>query len=139
MCWKTELSPTESSTTGLFPVLTGFIPILTNKINVCLSRELDKSIEPALKFIDCVFFYFHLGITFTIITKCLREGEDSIVQHYAAKTIENVATTDTQYCEKFATPETAQVLLSVVNTSTYLITVIFCAKVAQLMCVSCML
>jgi hypothetical protein len=51
----------------------------------------------------------HVGITFTIITKCLREGEDSIVQHYAAKTIQNVATTDTQYYEKFATAETAQV------------------------------
>ncbi|XP_028392531.1 serine/threonine-protein kinase ULK4-like [Dendronephthya gigantea] len=50
------------------------------------------------------------GITYTIIVKCLREGEDSVVQHYAAKTIENVATTDTQHCEKFATAETAQML-----------------------------
>ena len=55
------------------------------------------------------------GITFTIITKCLREGEDSIVQHYAAKTIQNIATTDTQHCEKFATAETAQVLLGKVH------------------------
>jgi serine/threonine-protein kinase ULK4 len=52
-----------------------------------------------------------IGITFTIITKCLREGEDSIVQHYAAKTIENVATADTLHYEKFAMAETAQVLL----------------------------
>lgn len=55
------------------------------------------------------------GITFTIVTKCLREGEDSIVQHYAAKTIENVATTDTQYREKFAVAETAQVLAHVIS------------------------
>ena len=53
--------------------------------------------------------FWRVGVTFTIIVRCLREGEDSIVQHYAAKTIENIATTDTHHCEKFATTETAQV------------------------------
>lgn len=72
----------------------------------------------------CFRYYIHVfpelhsrisGITFTIVTKCLREGEDSIVQHYAAKTIENVATTDTQYREKFAVVETSQVLAHVIS------------------------
>ncbi|XP_068693987.1 serine/threonine-protein kinase ULK4-like [Montipora foliosa] len=50
------------------------------------------------------------GVTYTIITRCLHEGEDIVVQHFAAKTIENVATTTGRHCIKFATNDTAQLL-----------------------------
>lgn len=49
------------------------------------------------------------GVTYTIITRCLHEGEDIVVQHFAAKTIENVASTHGRHCNKFATNDTAQV------------------------------
>ena len=49
------------------------------------------------------------GVTYTIITRCLHEGEDIVVQHFAAKTIENVASTHGRHCTKFATNDTAQV------------------------------
>jgi len=50
------------------------------------------------------------GVTYTIITRCLHEGEDIVVQHFAAKTIENVASTSGRHCVKFATNDTAQLL-----------------------------
>lgn len=52
---------------------------------------------------------FPLGVTFTIVTRCLHEGEDIAVQHFAAKAIENVASTHGRHCTKFATNDTAQV------------------------------
>ena len=33
------------------------------------------------------------SISFTMVTRCLREGEESVTQHYAAKIIENIAAT----------------------------------------------
>ncbi|XP_067053224.1 serine/threonine-protein kinase ULK4-like [Acropora muricata] len=48
------------------------------------------------------------GVTYTIITRCLHKGEDIVVQHFAAKTVENVATTSGRHCVKFATNDTAQ-------------------------------
>ena len=52
-------------------------------------------------FIDCV----SSGATFTIIVKCLHQGEDNIVQHMAAKIIENVTTTTGRHCKKFLNNE----------------------------------
>ena len=37
------------------------------------------------------------SMTYTLIIRCLREGEDPLVNHYAAKVIENVSTTNTQH------------------------------------------
>ena len=68
-----------------------------------------------LSFMICVKFLQHnfnlsvLGVTYTIIARCLHEGEDIIVQHFAAKTIENVASTHGRHCYKFGTNDTAQV------------------------------
>lgn len=54
------------------------------------------------------------GVTYTIITRCLHKGEDIVVQHFAAKTVENVATTSGRHCVKFATNDTAQVWIAFV-------------------------
>lgn len=62
-----------------------------------------------VKFLQHSFGLSILGVTYTIITRCLHEGEDIIVQHFAAKTIENVASTHGRHCNKFATNDTAQV------------------------------
>lgn len=49
------------------------------------------------------------GASFTIITRCLQQGEDVTVQHFAAKIIENIATTAGRYCKKFLTKDVAHV------------------------------
>ena len=54
------------------------------------------------------------GVTYTIIARCLHKGEDIVVQHFAAKTVENVATTSGRHCVKFATNDTAQVWIAFV-------------------------
>ena len=53
--------------------------------------------------------FYTAGVTYTIILRCLHEGEDIVVQHFAAKAIENVAATHGRHCSKFATNEAAQV------------------------------
>ncbi|KAK3741683.1 hypothetical protein QZH41_009241, partial [Actinostola sp. cb2023] len=50
------------------------------------------------------------GTTFVIITRCLHDGEDIYVQHFAAKTIENVASTHGRHCAKFVNNDAAQLL-----------------------------
>ncbi|XP_033114833.1 serine/threonine-protein kinase ULK4-like isoform X2 [Anneissia japonica] len=50
------------------------------------------------------------SVTYTIITRCLREGEEAPVQHYAALIFANVATTDGVHSEKLCSNETAQLL-----------------------------
>ena len=44
-----------------------------------------------------------------MITRCLQQGEDAVVQHLAAKIIENVATTTGRHCKKFLTNAVGQV------------------------------
>jgi serine/threonine-protein kinase ULK4 len=56
--------------------------------------------------------------TYTIITRCLRDGEDAVVNHYAAKTVENVVTTSGQHAMKFVTNEVAQFLWYIFTHST---------------------
>ncbi|XP_071943031.1 serine/threonine-protein kinase ULK4-like [Antedon mediterranea] len=50
------------------------------------------------------------SVTYNIITRCLREGEDAPVQHYAALIFANVATTEGIHSEKLCSNETAQLL-----------------------------
>ena len=50
-----------------------------------------------------------LGASFTIITRCLQQGEDVSVQHIAARIVENIATTAGRYCKKFLSKEVAHV------------------------------
>ncbi|EDO33899.1 predicted protein [Nematostella vectensis] len=50
------------------------------------------------------------GLTFTIITRCLNDGEDIDVQHFAAKTIELVSTTHGRHASKLVTNDIAQLL-----------------------------
>ncbi|CAK8696805.1 serine/threonine-protein kinase ULK4-like isoform X2 [Clavelina lepadiformis] len=42
-------------------------------------------------------------VTYSLLTRCLREGEDAIVQHYVCKTIEAVTTTNSQHGKRFVT------------------------------------
>ncbi|XP_038077861.1 serine/threonine-protein kinase ULK4-like [Patiria miniata] len=58
------------------------------------------------------------AITYTMLTRCIREGEDSIVQHYAAKSIENVCSTMGTHSQKLATNEAGHVLWHLFNHST---------------------
>ncbi|XP_067934855.1 serine/threonine-protein kinase ULK4-like [Watersipora subatra] len=50
------------------------------------------------------------SLTFTMILKCLKEGDDIVTHHYAAKTIENIVATNTDVCQKFVTNEVGQSL-----------------------------
>lgn len=66
-----------------------------------------------------------------IITRCLNDGEDIYVQHFAAKTIENVASTHGRHCAKFVSNDTAQVKIDTLDNKIYLqliimISVLFC-------------
>ncbi|XP_072174268.1 serine/threonine-protein kinase ULK4-like [Diadema setosum] len=49
-------------------------------------------------------------LTYTMISRCLREGEDAFVQHFAAKVVENVAATNSGHGEKLATGEVGHLL-----------------------------
>ena len=51
----------------------------------------------------------YTGASFTIVARCLQQGEDVTVQHTAAKIIENIATTAGRYCKKFVTKEVTHV------------------------------
>eukprot|EP00794_Sanderia_malayensis_P019293 gene19293-21217_t len=50
------------------------------------------------------------GGMFIIVAKCLQPGEDATVQHFAAKVIENIVTTNGRYCKKFLTKDIGQSL-----------------------------
>ncbi|XP_022082290.1 serine/threonine-protein kinase ULK4-like isoform X3 [Acanthaster planci] len=58
------------------------------------------------------------AITYTMLARCIREGEDSIVQHNAAKSIENVYSTMGTHSQKLATSETGHILWHLFNHST---------------------
>ncbi|XP_077063858.1 serine/threonine-protein kinase ULK4 isoform X5 [Siphateles boraxobius] len=47
---------------------------------------------------------------YTVLMRCLREGEDLVVNHIAAKTIENVCSRDSQYAQGFITAEVGPAL-----------------------------
>ncbi|XP_030856242.1 serine/threonine-protein kinase ULK4 [Strongylocentrotus purpuratus] len=50
------------------------------------------------------------ALVYTMISRCLREGEDAIVQHFAAKVVENVAATNSVHGEKLSTNEIGHLL-----------------------------
>ena len=47
------------------------------------------------------------GTVLSQVVRCLRQGEDEVVQHYAIKAIENIATQGGEWGFRFATPEVA--------------------------------
>eukprot|EP00741_Cyanophora_paradoxa_P004814 tig00000829_g4671.t1 len=55
--------------------------------------------------------------TVTLVVRCLKAGEDETVQHYACKTLENIAAQSLQYSQKFASPESLGHLLNLFMTS----------------------
>ncbi|KAF6031687.1 ULK4 [Bugula neritina] len=50
------------------------------------------------------------SLTFTMLIKCLKEGDDVVTHHYAAKTIENIVATNTDMCQRFVSNEVGQSL-----------------------------
>ena len=52
--------------------------------------------------------------SFGVLTRCLRKGEDEIVRHYAAKAIENIATSHSspEYVQRLAKAETVSALIA---------------------------
>lgn len=58
------------------------------------------------------------SMTFTVIARCCREGEDVVVNHVAAKIVENVVTTRGQHTQKFVNNEMAQSLWYIFKHST---------------------
>lgn len=58
------------------------------------------------------------SMTFAVICRSCRDGEDSLINHIAAKIVENVATTKGQIAEKMVTTEMAQSLWFVFKHST---------------------
>ncbi|CAH1788788.1 unnamed protein product [Owenia fusiformis] len=58
------------------------------------------------------------SMTFTLITRCLREGEDAIVNHYAAKIVENLLSTTGQYANKLVANDVGQFLWYIFTHST---------------------
>ncbi|XP_067686194.1 serine/threonine-protein kinase ULK4-like isoform X2 [Haliotis asinina] len=50
------------------------------------------------------------SMTYTVIARCCRDGEDPVVNHMAAKIVENVASTKGQHAQKFVSNEMAQSL-----------------------------
>ncbi|XP_013396898.1 serine/threonine-protein kinase ULK4 [Lingula anatina] len=58
------------------------------------------------------------SVSFTMVTRCLREGEDPVVNHCAAKIIENIASINGQHIEKFLGNDVALSLWYVFNHST---------------------
>ena len=56
--------------------------------------------------------WYMAGATVAAVARCLQEGEDEVVCHYAAKTIENILAQSTAtHCRRFATQEVALRLL----------------------------
>jgi serine/threonine-protein kinase ULK4 len=56
--------------------------------------------------------------TITILTRCLRSGEDDVVQHYVAKTVENISAQSSEFTRVwFAQQEVLYSLLHLYNTS----------------------
>ena len=56
------------------------------------------------------------GSTVTAIVRCLQDPDDSVVRHYAAKTLENIlALSGPPYATRFATQETALHLIDALN------------------------
>ncbi|KAK3602625.1 hypothetical protein CHS0354_034209 [Potamilus streckersoni] len=58
------------------------------------------------------------SMIYTFIMRCCRDGEDPVVNHIAAKIVENVATTKGQHSQKFGTVEMGQSLWFVFKHST---------------------
>lgn len=58
------------------------------------------------------------SMSYTVITRCCREGEDATVHHIAAKIIENIVVTNGQHAQKFVTNEIGQALWFIFKHST---------------------
>nr|XP_034324271.1 serine/threonine-protein kinase ULK4 isoform X2 [Crassostrea gigas] len=58
------------------------------------------------------------SMTYTVITRCCREGEDAVVNHIAAKTVENVVATQSTHAQKFVSNEMGQSLWYIFKHST---------------------
>ncbi|XP_006823231.1 serine/threonine-protein kinase ULK4-like [Saccoglossus kowalevskii] len=86
------------------------LPALGELLNLIATQEEQKGRE--------VDSWLVPSITYTMIIRCLREGEDAVVQHYAAKIIESVATTTGIHALKFSTNETGLLLWYLFNHST---------------------
>ncbi|XP_077997486.1 serine/threonine-protein kinase ULK4-like [Glandiceps talaboti] len=86
------------------------LPALGEMLNLIAMQEEQKGRE-----VDC---WTVPSATYTMIVRCLREGEDAIVQHYAAKIIESVATTTGLHALKLSTNETGLLLWYLFNHST---------------------
>lgn len=50
-----------------------------------------------------------------LMAKCLKLGEDEMIQRYAARTIENMAAHSAEYACKFSTPDTISLIVSLVQ------------------------
>ncbi|XP_074642606.1 serine/threonine-protein kinase ULK4-like [Tubulanus polymorphus] len=58
------------------------------------------------------------SMTYTTINRCLRDGEEAIVNHYASKIIENVTSTVCQHSQKFINNDVGQYLWYIFTHST---------------------
>ncbi|KAK3093040.1 hypothetical protein FSP39_010415 [Pinctada imbricata] len=58
------------------------------------------------------------SMTYTVVTRCCRDGEDAVVNHIAAKIVENVVSTSGQHAQKFVTNEIGQLLWYIFKHST---------------------
>lgn len=50
------------------------------------------------------------AVSYTMISRCIRDGEDAIVQHYSSKIIENLTSTNGVHCQKLTTNENGHLL-----------------------------
>eukprot|EP00743_Colponemidia_sp_Colp-15_P010085 GILK01011076.1.p1 GENE.GILK01011076.1~~GILK01011076.1.p1 ORF type:complete len:1302 (+),score=266.67 GILK01011076.1:471-3908(+) len=57
------------------------------------------------------------SVTLTVLLRCLKAGEDETVRHYAAKTVENIASQSVEHSTKFAVPEIISVLQHIIATT----------------------
>uniref|UniRef100_A0A8C2K0J0 Unc-51 like kinase 4 n=1 Tax=Cyprinus carpio TaxID=7962 RepID=A0A8C2K0J0_CYPCA len=55
-------------------------------------------------------FWVVPAAAYTVLMRCLREGEELVVNHMAAKTIENVCSRESQYAQGFITAEVGPAL-----------------------------
>lgn len=81
--------------TALLPAL-GEVLFMVARLEEARDKTIDTWSVPAL--------------TYALISKCLREGEEPVVHHYCCKIIENIVTTRGQHCSKFLTTEIGQSL-----------------------------
>ncbi|XP_062580885.1 serine/threonine-protein kinase ULK4-like isoform X2 [Saccostrea cucullata] len=58
------------------------------------------------------------SMTYTVIIRCCRDGEDAVVNHIAAKTVENVVATLGNHAQKFVSNEMGQSLWYIFKHST---------------------